>query len=143
MRTLLIGASTIVLLLAAASCGKSTPPAQTGATTAAAAPGSAAAETIPGLADYPGAGRVSYERKSDLDDGWSAVTKAEFTSSAPFADVVAHYEGVIAAGGWNVNEVKTRADKAEWKLSLENAVAEVKLEAERGIVEIKVERKDR
>jgi hypothetical protein len=143
MRTLLIGASTILLLLAAASCGKSSPPAETSSTTVAAAPGSAASATVPELADYPGATRVSFERKSDLDDGWSAVTKAEFTSSASFSDVVAHYEAVIAEGGWTVNEVKTRADKAEWKLAKKDSVAEIDLEAERGIVEIKLERKDR
>ena len=92
--------------------------------------------------DYPGAVQVEFKQGADVEKGFTRKTEAEWTSTAPYATVMAHYQKAITDGGWVVTETQSKATEVEWKLAKGTSIAKIEIK-QKAVVTIKVERRDR
>ncbi len=110
---------------------------------AAPSPAAAAAATVEGLPDYPGAARTGLET-GEVKSGFSRSIEARFHTGDPIEAVKKYYEDAFSANGWTVVSTEQKATENKWRLSKGTTVAEVQVEAEKtGGVRIKLERRDR
>jgi hypothetical protein len=113
------------------------------ATPAAGAP-AILAESIPDLPDYPGATKVFLQSRPEGKHGFTRKLEARFTSTDPFASVVAHYQKAIAEKGWTVVGTEAKSTEMKWKLTKGPSEAEIEVEQKPGLpLQIKLEREDR
>ena len=98
--------------------------------------------TVADFPDYPGAVQVEFKQGADAEKGFTRKTEAKWTSTAPYATVMAHYQKAITDGGWTVTETQSKATEVEWKLAKGTSVAKVEIK-QKAVVTIKVERSDR
>ena len=92
--------------------------------------------------DYPGAVQVEFKQGSDAEDGFTRKTEATWTSTEPYATVMAHYQKAIADGGWTVTATESKATEVEWKLAKGTSIAKIEVK-QNAVVTIKIERNDR
>lgn len=103
----------------------------------------AAAATVEGLPDYPGATRTRLEI-GEVKSGFSRSIEARYHTGDPIEAVKKYYEDAFSANGWTVVSSEQKPTENKWRLSKGTAVAEVEVEAEKaGGVKIKLERRDR
>jgi hypothetical protein len=98
--------------------------------------------TIAEFPDYPGAVQVEFKQGSDAEKGFARKSEAKWTSTAPYATVMAHYQKAITDGGWTVTATESKATKVEWTLAKGTSVAKIEIE-QAAPVTIKIERNDR
>ncbi len=98
--------------------------------------------TVAEFPDYPGAVQVEFKQGADAEKGFTRKTEAKWTSTAPYATVMAHYQKAIADGGWTVTETKSKATEVEWTLAKGTSIAKVEIKNEAPVT-IKIERRDR
>ncbi len=143
----------IIGAVAAAGCSRQQPappapvaqaPASTAAPTNPAVVPAAAvtADSIAELPDYPGAARLAVTQRPYTEHGFARRSEANWTSTDPFASVVAFYQKAIAERGWTVTGTESKATEIEW--SLTKGTSQAKVEIKQGTpVTIKIERNDR
>jgi hypothetical protein len=98
--------------------------------------------TVAEFPDYPGAVQVEFKQGSDAETGFTRKTEAEWTSTAPYATVMAHYQKAITDGGWTVTATDSKATEVEWKLAKGTSIAKIEV-TQKAVVTIKIERNDR
>jgi hypothetical protein len=94
------------------------------------------------FSDYPGAVQVAFKQGSDAEKGFTRKTEAEWTSTAPYATVMAHYQKAITDGGWTVAATNSKATEVEWNLAKGTSIAKIEIK-QKAVVTIKIERNDR
>ena len=98
--------------------------------------------TIAGFPDYPGAVQVEFKQGTDAEKGFAHKTEASWTSTEPYATVMAHYQKAITDGGWTITETQSKATEVEWKLAKDTSIAKIEIK-QASPVTIKIERNDR
>jgi hypothetical protein len=98
--------------------------------------------TVAEFPDYPGAAQVEFKQGPDAEKGFTRKTEAKWTSTAPYATVMAHYQKAITDAGWTVTETKSKAIEVEWTLAKGTSIAKVEIK-DAAPVTIKIERSDR
>jgi hypothetical protein len=86
--------------------------------------------------------QVAFKQGSDAEKGFTRKTEAEWTSTAPYATVMAHYQKAITDGGWTVAATNSKATEVEWNLAKGTSIAKIEIK-QKAVVTIKIERNDR
>lgn len=138
-------------IVVAAGCSnqKAAPPAavaQPVASTQTSAPPApvAVADSVAEVPDYPGAVRTAVSQGSETEHGFVRKSEASWTSTDPYATVVAYYQRTIIERGWTVTGTESKATETELRMAKGTSVGKVEVKQRPGMqVTIKVERSDR
>jgi len=146
----------VVLLAVVAGCSrKEATPAPAAAQPPAAVPAAAVppaatpapaavAQSVADIPDYPGAVRVAFSQGPDAERGFTRKSEADWTSTDPYATVVAYYQKAITDNGWTVTGSEVKGTETEWDLAKGTSVGKVEIKQKAGMpVTIEIERSDR